>query len=154
MVVIDARRARQGAADFAAAQAQMRDSAVSGAKATQAANESTVAKTLEGLDREIARRKAVSEALRGGADAARTERAQQEALNTLRKQGVVVSAEEVAQIRAKVKASQDLANAQAAAFRKQVNEEREKTPEARAQALEQNLGQARGWIGDACGAWK
>lgn len=148
VVVIDARRARQGAEEFARAQEQMRQSARRGAEDTQRANESAFDSIMAGLDQEISRRKAVSEALKQGTDEARIERRIQEALAVARAKGLALGERELAQIREKARASQQLANEQAEAFRRAANEEKDDTTEAKRKRMKETLNEVRGWVGD------
>ncbi len=111
IVVIDARRAREGADQYESAQNQIRTSARRTAEETAATNARTIDSTLAALDREIERRKAVVEAQSRGVEEGRIEAKAQETINALRAKGITLSDQEIAKIREKTRASQELANA-------------------------------------------
>lgn len=148
VVVVDARRAREGADEFIRQQDRMRDSARRGSEDTRQANVATIDTILNGLDREVERRTAVAEAMKKGTNEARIEQKIQDTINTARSRGIALGDAEIAQIRAKARASQELANIQAETFRRAINDERDDSQAGRAKALKANLMEARGFIGD------
>lgn len=148
VVVIDARRARQGADEFIRQQERMTQAATRGARDNQQAQGATFDTIIQGLDREIARREAVQEALKLGTNEARIERKIQQTIESARAKGIALGDQEIAQLREKARVSQELANAQAEAYRSAANEEKDNTTEAKRKRMKETLSETRGWVGD------
>jgi hypothetical protein len=148
VVAIDAKKAKSGAEGFNAATRSIRASAKKTAEEISATNKRTIENTIDSLDEEIERRTAVQKAMEKGTNEARIEAKAQEVIIGLRQRGISLSDQELRLIREKTRASQELANAQAEAYRKAANEERDNTEEGKTERMKREMAETRGFVGD------